>query len=56
MGDSLIFVLQGPADKDTKKRIKQKQNSDEEYELSRYKPLLRIVLEVRLHSVTRNSH
>ena len=39
---------QGPGDKDLKRRIKQKQSSDEEYELSRYKPLLRTVIEVRL--------
>jgi len=39
---------QGPGDKDLKRRIKQKQSSDEEYELSRYKPLIRTVIEVRL--------
>jgi syntaxin-binding protein 1 len=37
---------QGPVDKDLKRRIKQKQSSEEEYELSRYKPLLRTVIEV----------
>lgn len=37
---------QGPADRDTKKKIKQKPNNDEEYELSRFKPLLRSVIEV----------
>lgn len=39
---------QGPQDKDTKKRLKQKPSSEEEYELSRYKPLLRTVIEVCL--------
>ena len=39
---------QAPGDKDLKRRIKQKQSNDEEYELSRYKPLLRTVIEVRL--------
>ena len=39
--------MQGPADKDLKRRIKQKQSNEEEYELSRYKPLLRTVIEVR---------
>ena len=37
---------QGPADKDLKRRIKQKRSNEEEYELSRYKPLLRTVIEV----------
>lgn len=38
--------LQGPGDRDTKKKIKQKSSTEEEYELSRFKPLLRSVLEV----------
>ena len=38
---------QGPQDKDTKKKFKQKSNDEEEYELSRYKPVLRQVIEVR---------
>lgn len=38
-------TLRGPSDKDTKKKLKQKAGRDEEYELSRYKPLLRIALE-----------
>ncbi|KAK7685678.1 hypothetical protein QCA50_011022 [Cerrena zonata] len=43
---TLDFVSARTAsDKDTKKKIKQKQGSDEEYELSRYKPLLTTVLE-----------
>ena len=39
---------QGPADKDTKKKLKQKPSQEEEYDLSRYKPLLRTVIEVRI--------
>jgi hypothetical protein len=42
------LYVQGPADKDLKRRIKQKQSTEEEYELSRYKPLLRTVIEVRV--------
>ena len=41
-----ICVLQGAGDKDLKRRIKQKLSNEEEYELSRYKPLLRTVIEV----------
>jgi len=37
---------QGAGDKDLKRRIKQKLSNEEEYELSRYKPLLRTVIEV----------
>ncbi|GJE98046.1 Sec1 family protein [Phanerochaete sordida] len=40
-----LRISRGPTDKDTKKRLKQKQSTEEEYELSRYKPLLRTVLE-----------
>ncbi|KAI0284481.1 Sec1-like protein [Russula brevipes] len=40
-----VRINRGPADKDLKRRIKQKQSSEEEYELSRYKPLLRSVIE-----------
>ena len=39
-------LIKGPNDKDTKKKIKQKFAGDE-YELSRFKPILRSVLEVR---------
>lgn len=39
---------QGPNDRDTRKRLKQRSSNEEEYELSRYKPLLRTVLEVRI--------
>ena len=42
-----ICVVQGLADKDLKRRIKPKKSDEEEYELSRYKPLLRTVIEVR---------
>jgi len=41
---------QGPSDRDIKKKIKQIRNSEEEYELSRFKPLLRTVIEVRMLS------
>jgi hypothetical protein len=41
-------LYQGPADRDIKKKIKQKRNTDEEYELSRFKPLLKTVIEVRM--------
>jgi syntaxin-binding protein 1 len=41
---------QGPSDRDTKKRLKQRTN-DEDYDLSRYKPLLRTVLEVRIRTL-----
>ena len=40
-------MVQGPGDKDLKRRIRQKQSTEDEYELSRYKPLLRTVIEVR---------
>jgi syntaxin-binding protein 1 len=45
-----MVLVQGPGDKDLKRRIKQKQSNEEEYELSRYKPLLRTVIEVRPYS------
>lgn len=38
--------MQASGDKDLKRRIKPKQSNEEEYELSRYKPLLRTVIEV----------
>ncbi|KAF8493208.1 Sec1-like protein [Russula emetica] len=40
-----VRINRGPGDKDLKRRIKQKQSNEEEYELSRYKPLLRTVVE-----------
>ncbi|KAH7914602.1 Sec1-like protein [Hygrophoropsis aurantiaca] len=40
-----VRITRGPADKDTKRKLKQKPNNDEEYELSRFKPLLRTVIE-----------
>ena len=38
--------IQGPNDKDTKKKMKQRSDAGEEYELSRFKPALKYVLEV----------
>ncbi|KAF5361824.1 hypothetical protein D9756_002266 [Leucocoprinus leucothites] len=40
-----VKISKGPNDKDTKKKIKQKSNNEEEYELSRFKPALRTVIE-----------
>ncbi|KIJ65658.1 hypothetical protein HYDPIDRAFT_131009 [Hydnomerulius pinastri MD-312] len=40
-----VRITRGPADKDTKKKLKQKSSNEEEYELSRYKPMLRTVIE-----------
>ncbi|KAG9312992.1 Sec1-like protein [Chiua virens] len=40
-----VRITRGPADKDTKKKLKQKPSQEEEYDLSRYKPLLRTVIE-----------
>lgn len=37
---------QGPGDKDIKKKLKHKARNEDEYDLSRYKPLLTTVLEV----------
>lgn len=45
--DGGFWCGQGPNDKDTKKKFKQKPSNEEEYELSRYKPVLRSVIEVR---------
>ncbi|KAJ7087363.1 Sec1-like snare protein [Mycena belliarum] len=39
-----VRISRGPGDRDTKKKSKQK-TSDEEYELSRYKPFIKTVLE-----------
>jgi syntaxin-binding protein 1 len=41
-----VRISRGPGDRDIKKKLKQKAIQDEEYELSRFKPLLRTVLEV----------
>lgn len=38
-------IVRGPDDRDTRKRIKRRTNNEDEYVLSRYKPLLRTVLE-----------
>ncbi len=43
----MYMAQQMPGDKDLKRRIRQKQSNEEEYELSRYKPLIRTVIEVR---------
>lgn len=43
---SIINFQKGPTDKDVKKKIKQKPSAGEEYELSRFKPALKTVLEV----------
>ncbi|KAI0738596.1 Sec1-like protein [Daedaleopsis nitida] len=40
-----VRITKQVGDKDTKKKIKQKPSNEEEYELSRYKPVLRTVLE-----------
>lgn len=37
-----------PGDRDVRKKIRQKVTSDEEYELSRYRPLIQTMLEVRM--------
>lgn len=42
----LTVSVQGPNDRDTRRRLKHRQKNEDEYELSRYKPLLRTVLEV----------
>lgn len=42
----MIWTLQGPNDKDLKKKIKSKPGAEEEYILSRFKPLLQAVLDV----------
>ncbi|KAI0306079.1 Sec1-like snare protein [Multifurca ochricompacta] len=43
-----VRISRGPGDKDLRRRIKQKQANEEEYELSRYKPLIRTVIEDQL--------
>ncbi|OJA09546.1 hypothetical protein AZE42_01142 [Rhizopogon vesiculosus] len=40
-----VRISRGPSDKDTKKKLKQKASTEDEYELSRYQPLLRTVIE-----------
>ncbi|KAJ7070093.1 Sec1-like snare protein [Mycena amicta] len=40
-----VRISRGPGDRDLKKKITQKKSKDEEYELSRFKPALRAVLE-----------
>ncbi|KAF8141608.1 Sec1-like snare protein [Boletus edulis] len=41
-----VRITRGPTDRDTKKKLKQKPSAEEEYDLSRYRPLLRTVIEV----------
>ncbi|KAH0836670.1 Sec1 family-domain-containing protein [Lanmaoa asiatica] len=45
-----VRITRSPTDKDTKKKIKQKPSQEEEYDLSRYKPLLRTVIEDHVNS------
>ncbi|TFY68838.1 hypothetical protein EVJ58_g779 [Rhodofomes roseus] len=40
-----VRVTRGPGDKDIKKRLRHKPNQDDEYELSRFKPMLQTILE-----------
>lgn len=40
-----LTILQGPSDRDVKKTVKSKNNTDDEYELSRFRPILTTVLE-----------
>jgi len=40
-----VKITRGPNDRDTRKRLKPRTNVDDEYVLSRYKPLLRTVLQ-----------
>jgi len=45
-----VRINRGPADKDLKRRISHKESNEDEYELSRYKPLLRRVIEDQVSS------
>ncbi|KAF9071586.1 Sec1-like protein [Rhodocollybia butyracea] len=40
-----VRISRGPSDKDMKKKLKQKPADDSEYDLSRYKPLIKTILE-----------
>ena len=44
--------MQGNEDRDIKKKLKPRKSDEDEYELSRYKPLLRTVLEVRIQTLS----
>ncbi|KAF5315993.1 hypothetical protein D9758_015075 [Tetrapyrgos nigripes] len=44
-----VRITRGPSDRDTKKKLKQKP-ADDDYELSRYKPLLKTVVEEHVAS------
>lgn len=43
-----VRVTRTPADKDIRRKLKAKPPADGEYDLSRYKPVLQTVLDVRL--------
>ena len=45
-----VRITRGPADKDIKRKVKSKISSEEEYDLSRYKPVLQTVVDVRSYS------
>ena len=45
-----VRITRGPADKDIKRKVKSKISSEEEYDLSRYKPVLQTVVDVRPYS------
>ncbi|KAH8116520.1 Sec1-like protein [Phellopilus nigrolimitatus] len=40
-----VRITRGPADKDIRKKVKSRSTADEEYDLSRYKPVLHAVLD-----------
>ncbi|KAF4610678.1 hypothetical protein D9613_006936 [Agrocybe pediades] len=44
-----VRITRGPTDKDTRKKIKQKSDTADEYELSRFKPALKAVVEDQVH-------
>ncbi|KAF8659882.1 hypothetical protein AX16_001766 [Volvariella volvacea WC 439] len=50
-----LRIGRGANDKDTKKKFKQRPSGEEEYELSRYKPALRLVLEDQASSKLDNT-
>ncbi|KAF8637589.1 hypothetical protein AX17_002658 [Amanita inopinata Kibby_2008] len=50
-----VRVTRGPNDRDIRKKIKQKSSNDDEYELSRFKPALRAVIEDHVANKLDNS-
>ncbi|KAG6902573.1 hypothetical protein C0995_014579 [Termitomyces sp. Mi166 len=50
-----VRISRTAADRDSKKKIKQKSSNDDEYELSRYRPVLRAVLEEHVAGKLDNS-